>query len=221
MNRKIKFAEGEYYHIYNRGVDKRDIFLDKSDYNRFISLLFNANSINPVRTRRTSSGQGFTSTISRGETLTNIGAWCLMTNHFHILLKSKDDFGVSKFLQKVTTAYTMYFNQKYNRSGALFQGVFKSEYVDRDEYLKYLFSYIHLNPIKFIENSWKNKGIRDIKRVLDFLDNYNYSSYFDYLFDSRPEYKIITKEVFPEYFLSVDDFKNNILEWLKFRPYQD
>jgi len=215
MNRKIKFAIDEYYHIYNRGVDKKEIFLDIDDYNRFIFLLYKTNYIDPVHIQKT--GQGFTST-SRGETLTSIGAWCLMPNHFHLLLKSKDDIGVSKFLQKIATAYTMYFNKKYNRSGSLFQGTFKAEHVDKDEYLKYLYSYIHLNPIKLIQSDWKERGIEDIDGAKLFLNNYEYSSYLDYLKTDRNQKVVLDKEVFPEYFNSTEDFKNNIFDWLKFNP---
>ncbi len=149
MARKIKLAIGEYYHIYNRGVDKRDVFMDEDDYKRFTFLLFICNSDKSIEVRNYIKNGGETSV--RSNTIVDIGAYCLMPNHFHLLIREKTENGISKFIQKVSTAYTMYFNQKMDRSGALFQGVFKSKHIDSDEYLKYMFSYIHLNPIKIIQ----------------------------------------------------------------------
>jgi putative transposase len=200
MNRKVKFAPGEYYHIYNRGVDKRDIFIDKTDYDRFIFLLFHANGLNPVHTQQIKkNNQGFTLNI-QGETLIEIGAYCLMPNHFHLLVKEKSDGGISIFMSKLSTAYTMYFNKRYQRSGALFQGVFKSEHADRDEYLKYLFSYIHLNPVKIIDPNWRKNGPRDVEKINIFLIDYRYSSFQDYNGEKRGEATILNKKAFPEYF---------------------
>src|SRR5690606_36166474 len=100
--------------------------------------------------------------FDRGKTLVEIGAYCLMPNHFHILLKSKEDDGISKFMNKLGTSYSMYFNRRYERTGILFQGRYKAKHVESDEYLKYLFSYSHLNPIKIIDPSWKDRGLKDV-----------------------------------------------------------
>ena len=91
-----------------------------------------------------------------------------MPNHFHILVKEKIENGISKFMGKLTTGYSMYFNKRYDRTGSLFQGVFKSVHADSDEYLKYLFAYIHLNPIKLINPEWKENGIKDKNRANAF-----------------------------------------------------
>ncbi len=214
MNRKIKFSKGEYYHIYNRGVEKREIFTSESDYNRFVYLLYYANLFEPVN-MRSMINQGFPS-VNRGETLVDIGGWCLMPNHFHLLVKEKSNGGLSKFLSKLQTGYSMYFNKKNERTGALFQGSFKAEHLNTDEYLKYIYSYIHLNPIKLIQSDWKEKGINDIEKAKEFLLNYKYSSYLDYLNYNREENKIIKKESFPEYFESADVFEKEIFNWLNF-----
>jgi len=208
--RKIKFSEGEYYHIYNRGVDKRSIFNDSNDYNKFIESLYCANSTEPI-----GKNKGFPMII-KGETLTYIGAWCLMPNHFHLLVKEKSEGGLSKFLSKLQTSYSMYFNSKYKRNGSLFQGMFKAEHLDEDGYLKYIYSYIHLNPVKLIQSDWKEKGLDDIEKTKEFLNNYKYSSHCDYLNLNRRETKILNKKVFPEYFESVDIFTDEIFSWLKF-----
>src|ERR1035437_5820704 len=218
MNRKIKFSEGEYYHIYNRGVDKRDIFMDKYDYDRFLLLLEICNSNLPIDVREmkkniTSEGQTFG---ENSQTLINIGVWCLMPNHFHLLVSEKVEGGISLFFQKLLTAYSMYFNKKYNRKGSLFGSRFQAEHANTDNYLKYLYSYIHLNPVKLIQSDWKEKGIEDLEKAKDFLKNYEYSSYLDYSDYNRKENKILNKEVFPEYFESHEDFNNKLLDWLNF-----
>ena len=109
-NRKVSFAEGEYYHIYNRGTNKMPIFLDKNDYSRFIQSLFVLNSDSGIKFSDISPG--YTWTFDRGNTLTDIGAYCLMPNHFHLLVRAKNDTNVSVFMQKLMTSYSMYFNKK-------------------------------------------------------------------------------------------------------------
>ena len=88
--------------------------------------------------------------IDRGETLVDIGIYCLVPNHFHLLIKEKTENGISEFVKKVATGYSMYFNKKYERTGSLFEGPFKAKRIDTDEYLKYIFSYIHLNRKQII-----------------------------------------------------------------------
>jgi len=218
MSRNFNFAPGEYYHIYNRGVEKRRIFLKNYDYERMMFLLYICNNSEPVHIQ---NYRGLTSIekflLPRKRTIVDVGAVCLMPNHFHLLLKEKIDGGISLFMQKVTTAYTMYFNKINNHSGVLFQGTFKSKYVDKDEYLKYLYSYIHLNPAKIIEPNWKEKGIENHNKVKNFLDSYKFSSYLDFCGKIRPENSILNKRVFPGYFHDKASFENFINEWLEYK----
>jgi REP element-mobilizing transposase RayT len=213
--RKIIFASGEYYHIYNRGNSKQRIFRNKNDYERFIGLLFACNSSDNFKIDNLNKDQSLLDSI-RGKQIVYIGAYCLMPNHFHILLSGVDEGSVSKFMQKVITAYVMYFNKKYQRTGSLFEGKFKAEHVNNDKYLKYLFSYIHLNPVKLIEPKWKEKGIQNNIKVMEYLKGYRYSSYLDYLGIKRPENIILNADRFPNYFSSLSDFKNEIFEWINF-----
>ncbi|MEI6580665.1 MAG: transposase [bacterium] len=215
--RKINFVEGEYYHIYNRGNSKQKIFNDKEDYLRFISLLYISNSNEGFRFFNTSRNMSIYE-IDKGSPLVSIGAYCLMPNHFHILITQKKKNGISQFMQKLSTGYSMYYNKKYERTGSLFEGKFKSQHLGTDKYLKYLFSYIHLNPVKLIQNDWKEKGIKNKKDVIDYLEKYSYSSYLDYLnFESkRPEFNILTPNFFPEYFPTKDKFQKEIFEWLSY-----
>jgi len=218
MSRNFSFAPGEYYHVYNRGVEKRKIFLKKSDYDRMMFLLYICNNTEPVHIqnyRGLISMEKFS--LPREETLVDIGAVCLMPNHFHLLLKEKIDNGISLFMQKLTTAYTMYFNKLNDRSGALFQGTFKSVHANKDEYLNYLYAYIHLNPIKIIESNWKEEGIKNLSKAKDFLDSYKFSSYQEYCGQVRPESYILNRKVFPDYFQDKSSFRDFINDWLKFR----
>ena len=211
--RKVNFIVGEYYHLYNRGNSKQKIFLDQEDYNHFVKLLYLCNSTRSITYRDISMN---VYDFDREETLVYIGAYCLMPNHFHFLVKEKAENGISKFMQKISTAYSMYFNKKYKRTGGLFEGKFKSQYIGIDRYLKYIFSYIHLNPIKLIEPKWKEIGIKNIKGAVVFLNNYQHSSYLDYLNEDRLRIKILDKKEFPKYFPSKESFKKEIFEWLNY-----
>ncbi len=213
--RKVSFAEGEFYHIYNRGNSKQKIFQSKSDYERFMGLLFLSNTRNGFSFFNLIK-DGHLYDFDRGDTVVDIGAYCLMSNHFHILIKAKEEVGVSKFMQKLTTAYVMYYNQKYKRTGGLFEGKFKSEHVSNDRYLKYIFSYIHLNPVKLIDSKWKEHKLADKKKVLSFLRGYPFSSFLDYQDSDREQYLIINRKPFPDYFPTAKDFEEEIFEWFNY-----
>lgn len=218
MNRKIDISVGEYYHLYNRGVEKRDIFIDPADYRRFILLLNIFNKEKPVNVRDVKRLVSTSSkSTNKEETLVDIGAYCLMPNHFHLLIKEKKEGGIRTFIHKLTTGYTMYFNKRYERVGPLFQGTFKSEHANSDEYLKYLFSYIHLNPLKLVDPKWKEEGLINIPETKSFLESYQYSSYLDYHNPEKFNSEILNKDSFPEYFNSVEDFDKNIFDWMEYK----
>src|SRR3989344_1162446 len=209
--RKKTFVSEEYYHLYNRGNSKQKIFHDKQDYYRFISLLYACNSVNNFKIYdlgKTETPYDF----ERGSLLIYIGAYVIMPNHFHILITQTEDGDISKFMQKLATAYVMYYNKKYNRTGSLFEGKFKAEHLDNDVYLKYIFSYIHLNPVKLIDKNWKEKGIRNKKEALNYLAQYSYSSYTDYMGKERTQNRILNRKVFPDYFPTTKEFSKEILE---------
>lgn len=214
--RKVSFAFGEYYHVYNRGNSKQDIFKEDRDYRRFQSLLYIANGTKSFEFREVRKDKTFD--FDNGDELVHIGAYCLMPNHFHILLTPAVEHGVQTFMQKLSTGYSMYFNKKYERTGGLFEGRFKSRHANTDEYLKYLFSYIHLNPIKLIQSDWKEVGIRDLEQSKKYLDEYKYSSLNDY-FSSRSESIIIEPDKFPEYFKEKEEVDEEILEWLTYHEF--
>ena len=213
--RMTAFVPGEYYHIYNRGNSKQKIFHDKEDYIRFLDLLYISNSFrkfNVFDIRKVSN----IFEMKRDNLHVSIGAYVIMPNHFHIIITQTENGNVSKFMQKLTTAYSMYYNKKYKRTGGLFEGKFKSIHIPDDRYLKYLFSYIHLNPIKLIQPKWKEEGIQNKKQSFQYLNEYEFSSYFDYKNIKRPYSLILSKNAFPEYFPTKKSFEKEIIEWVNY-----
>lgn len=215
MERYIEFSIGEFYHVYNRGNDKKRIFSDSHDYERFMKLLFICNGRKPIVYK---SVRGATlDEIDRGEELVDIGAYCLMPNHFHLLLHEKQENGLTDFMRKLNTAYAMYFNRRHKRTGSLFEGTFRAEHADTDEYLQYLFAYIHLNPVKLIDQEWKKRGLRDMAATKAYLKKYKYSSYVDYISDDdREESAILNRGAFPAYFSSKKEFQDYLNDWLNY-----
>lgn len=207
MIRKEPFAIGEYYHLYNRGIEKRIIFLDTQDYRHFIFLLYICNTIRSITLR--DIGASF----DRKETIVDIGAYCLMPNHFHILAKEKIENGISTYMSKILTSYSMYFNKKYRRTGRLYENTFRSSRASNDSYLKYLYSYMHLNPAKLINKHWRDQKKRKYGDLLDYVFAYPYSSLHEYI-DLR--FRIINPSAFPQYFMKPSDHKKELFGWLHF-----
>lgn len=225
MERKISFAIGEYYHLYNRGVNKSKTFFDKHDYWRFIFLLYLCNSDRPVHLDnqlKYTLGSSLPKikhtifSIERGERLVDIGAYCLMPNHFHILVRERIEGGIPQLMLKLGTAYTSYVNKRHDRTGPVFNGPYKATHIGSDTYLKYLYAYIHLNPVKIIESSWKETRIRDRKKAENFLKKYQFSSYADYAIGETESMHILNKTKFPHYFEKSAEFDTYIADWLNY-----
>lgn len=228
--RKISITNGEYYHFYNRGNSKQIIFIDNQDYDRFVKLLFLCNSKKSINFRIDVVEKGIDAwEFDREEPITSICAWVLMPNHFHLYIKAENyrkpatsisskqvKNGAILFMQKIGTAYAKYFNTKYARTGSLFEGKFKSKQVTNDGQARYLFSYIHLNPVKLIQSNWKEVGIEDKRKAFEYVQDYEYSSLKDWLGFSRKESSIINKDILnhilPQNFSPSED----IFQWLSY-----
>jgi len=143
--RYTKFVIKEYYHVYNRGTDKRDIFLDKEDVWRFIQCLKELNSVEIIGSIYENSFRKRNKLGSLAPKLVNIIAYCLNQNHFHLILEPVEDDGIQKFMHRISTGYTNYFNKKNKRSGSLFQGTYKAKHISLNEYLLHLGVYVNLN----------------------------------------------------------------------------
>ena len=169
--RDLSFCTDCYYHIYNRGVEKRKIFQDRFDYWRFLETIgFYRKKPTPMKLSDYRRGKIGINKIDNQTELIKIYCYCLMPNHFHLIIQQIIDNGISEFMRKISDSFTRYFNTKHERVGSLFQGPFKAKLIETDEYLLQLSKYIHRNPkeLKFPHSVWE-------------LKQYPYSSYQYYL----------------------------------------
>jgi putative transposase len=171
----------------NRGVDKRTIVLDDKDRRRFVADLYSLNDTRPVESLNYHLAQAFESGLPyRAERkrvqLVQIHAWCLMGNHYHLLLSPTAKDGVSRFLQKLNMGYAKYFNERYVRTGALFQGKTKRILIENDRQFLYILPYIHLNPLDFMKGSreWRRQSIVNRAGALRWVTEYRWSSCRNY-----------------------------------------
>ncbi len=175
--RKIEI--GNYYHIYSRGVNKCSTYIEELDYLRFESLLEACNSKNKIVFRNYMKSQKEDATTP----IVTVFCYCLMPNHFHMILQEIHPGGISLFIQKVLSGYALYFNKKHNRTGALFGSRFKNKLVDNDLYFNYLLTYIWNNPIKIINPHYQSKEILYENSILTdeekaFAKNYPYKHFY-------------------------------------------
>jgi putative transposase len=178
-----EFTEDSYYHVYNRGVEKRVIFLDEQDYTVFLGLIKKYLS---GENHNTNNRHAFHTLNKEVQLL----AYCLMPNHFHLLFYQTSIDGVSKLMRRLVTGYVMYFNNKYARVGGLFQGTYKASRINADAYLLHISRYIHMNPQNYSE--WPYSSLRYYVRqepapkwlnsaqILDLFDN-NIEEYVEFL----------------------------------------
>ena len=178
MATRLPCTTDEWYHCYNRGVDKRIVFRHTRDYERFLALLYTSNG-NKSDTISSRFNLDLRSILAekddRGDALVDIAVYCLMPSHVHLVLKQLVDGGIAKFMQKVFTAYTMYFNSRSARTGALFAGTYKAKHIDSDRYLKCVVPYVLLNPIELLQPKWK-EGVRDLVAAKKQLLEYQFSN---------------------------------------------
>ncbi len=181
MKRPI-FLNDHFYHIFNRGADKRKVFNDKQDYQRFLFSVKGFNDVNSTLNfyRRLNVGSPTSLKPVEQKPLVEILCYCLMPNHFHLIARQLKENGITSFMRKLGTGYTNYFNQKYKRSGVLFQGKFKSVSIENDEYLNYLIQYIDLNPLELIEPDWKEKDLKNWNKSKEFLKTYQWGNCKNY-----------------------------------------
>lgn len=194
----------ELYHVLNKGVDGRIIFLDTQDYARFVHDLYEFNDTAPAlefnRSISRDSNVGRTTSYIR-ECLVDIHGWELMKDHYHLLLSERVENGITIFLRKMS-GYARYFNERHGRKGTLFQGNTKKILIERQEHFLYILHYIHLNSLDYLPGA-KKWRIRDkgntpeISKVLEHLKNYRWSSYPDYC-DKKNFPSILTKTFFDD-----------------------
>lgn len=219
--------EMDLYHVLNCGVEKRNIFLDTQDYWRFIHGLYEFNDKKPVENLGYRIAQK-RKVIDLGgrytprERLVDIHGWCLMKNHYHFLLSERVEGGISKFLQKLNAGYAKYFNERYKRSGTLFQGRTKKILIENDGQFNYILHYIHLNPLDYLKGAeeWRirSKGmIANHKQALEYLQKYRWSSYLDYIGEKNIP-SLLTTDFFKE---EHGDYRKAVSTYLRESKYSE
>lgn len=209
-NSRKQYYENGYYHIYNRGVEKRNIFQDQQDYGVFLSYLKEYLLPKDEKKLQTRLAEESLSWIEKSKILrslklnnffneVNLLAYCLMPNHFHFFVKQKSAGSIDKFMNSLCTRYTMYFNKRHGRVGPLYQGVYKAVSISSEPQLLHLSRYIHRQSLV----SKSQKGVA-------FLKQDQPSSYPEYLGKRKTEW-IYTEEV-----LSYFNADNSILSYESF-----
>ena len=194
----------ELFHVTNRGVDGRTLFLDEKDFVRFVHDLYEFNDrVNVTNLpHRIKKHLQNASPVEERERIVEIHGWCLMKDHYHLLLSELVEGGLSLFLRKLNIGYAKYYNEKYRRAGTLFQGRTRKTLVAREAYFLYVLHYIHLNPLDYLNGAekWRERsksGIRSARSALAFLEGYRWSSYLDYA-GKKNFPSIVTTDLFCE-----------------------
>ncbi|MBM3261743.1 hypothetical protein FJY93_05035 [Candidatus Kaiserbacteria bacterium] len=208
----------ELYHVLNRGVDKRDIFMDASDYLRFVHDMWEFNDIAPTQHAHHSfknldlRNPNFTEK-NAGTAIVDIHGWCLMKNHYHLLLSERVEGGLTKFLRKLNVGYANYFNERHEREGSLFQGRTKRVLIERDAHFMHILHYIHFNPLDFVSTAsgWREHAIEKITDAKRQLELYRWSSYHDYC-GKKNFPSILTRDLFSD---SSVQFEREALAYLR------
>ncbi len=171
----------EFFHLLNRGVEKKDVVLDEGDRMRFVRSLYTFNDINLAPNGFTQKAEWEDLHRPR-EPLVHIHAWCLMKNHYHLLVSPADDDikNISYFMKKLNMGYAKFFNEKYERTGYLWQGKYKKIHVANDSQFLYIPYYIHLNPLDYTHPNWRTGQVTDVQASLKALSEYRWSSFLDY-----------------------------------------
>ena len=213
----------EFYHTINRGVDKRKIFLDDQDRFRFIHDLFEFNDQDLVKTTFYAFSKIKKQVVKIEQKqekkkprklLVNILAFCLMDNHYHLLLEPLVEGGVSKFMKKLNMGYSRYFNTRHERQGTLFEGRYKRVLVKNEAHFIHLPYYIHLNPLDFKFYGWRERKIKNHKEAMKFLEDYRWSSHLDYI--GKKNFPSVTqREFLLDFFGGPKEYKRKIREWLQ------
>ena len=214
-------VNNEIYHIVVRGVGDSLIFKDKDDYYRGIFSLYEFNTTDPVeirerrKIRKVQKASGGQASDAR-KLLVEVLAFCFMPNHIHLLLRQLKDKGITQFMRKVGTGYATYFNERYNRKGHLFQSRFRAVHIKTEDQLRTVFVYTHTNSISLIEPKWKEKGIENPKKVIEFLENFKWSSYPDYI--GKKNFPSVTER---EFLLEVmggeEGCRKFVEDWVKYK----
>lgn len=197
--RIVPFFNDQIYHIYNRGVEKRRIYENRRTHLRFLETLKYYRLEGP-KPKFSNSFENPLFQPDLNKKIVDIICYCLMPNHFHLLIKQLNEGGISEFIAKLTNSYTKFYNTKFNRIGPLFQGQFKAVLIESDEQLVHVSRYIHLNPV--------------VSYLVKRPEQYEWSSYKEYL--SQEPYGLCAKEDILSFFKSLKDYEDFILDQVSY-----
>ncbi|QQG37846.1 MAG: transposase [Candidatus Kaiserbacteria bacterium] len=207
----------EFYHALNRGVEGRKLFLDDRDRFRFVHDLWEFNDSAPAPEFSRYRDLRNPDTLPARERIVDIHGWCLMSNHYHLLLSECREGGLSYFLRKLNVGYANYFNERYERQGSLFQGRTKKILIASDAHFLHILHYIHLNPLDFLRatRDWRAGRIVGRGRAIEHLQKYRWSSYLDYC--SRKNFpSVVTTELFVDVFKNYEKVIRSYLQDMEF-----
>lgn len=211
--RKIQFINDGYYHILNHGIDGRNIFMDETDYDRFLESLkeFNTTEITTIQSCRYYRNRIPKQPTIPFQPLVKILCYCLMPNHFHLLLKQLAESSIREFMRKIGAGYANYFNLKYERRGHLFEGAFTAVPILKENQFLHISRYIHLNALDLFEPCWRDGKINDWEKTKKILENYPWSSYS--IFIGKRAADFCHPELLGEIFQKPDDYENFVKDW--------
>jgi len=210
------YSTNRYTLVWNTGAENRVIFSSKEDFDRFEAYLYLLNSRESPRVSNFFSGSREHNIFEtgRGERLVAIGAYAYTPKSFYILIKHLNADGLSKFMQKLQTAYTMYFNKKYAHRGRLFHSAYIPEDATSEEHLKYLLSLVHLSPASLFSDDWMSAGEGELLTFAFRAMQYRYSSAGEYI---KKKFIIVDPTEFPDYFLRTRDATVSAKHWIRFK----
>lgn len=232
MPLRIPIQVGAVYHVINRGVEKRKIFMKPQDYSRFVLGLYffndrdaNADIWTKLQYRKDSTLNilGYPDHPSgdngllenKRERIIDLLAFTLMPNHFHLIIREIKEGGIASFMQKMG-GYVRYFNAQYNRVGPLFQGRYKAVEIKDEGQLRTTFVYVHTNPVELKEPEWKDLKVKNAKNAINWLGQYRWSSYHDYI--GNPTFPDVTqRDLFSKLYSSEKECRQAIDDWILFK----
>lgn len=220
MIRKEKFVPGEYYHIYSRTILNLPEFKDREKANKLAQTFLLGNStassqaFDYLRTTRNSTLEKAIEISKRGERLVDILCYSIMPDHYHLLLRELKENGITSFIRRCNTSIAKYINTKFDRSGPLFGGNFKSKHIDSNEYLLHLSVYIHLNPLDFLSGKeWRFSKLKDWQLEKEKLLNYRWSSLKAFLDENFKDQIISGTEIILDQFKNKKEYEMFLMDW--------
>ena len=218
MTTKADFATGQYYHVYTRGVDRRKVFMDKSDFERFFISLFLFND----KTYKSIAGRGEDRLLRRcfvettqydpREKLVDIVTFNLLTNQMHMILVPLQDDGISRFMHRVLMGYAQYFNKKNDRVGALFE-TYKAKVVTSQSYLEHMVPYTHLNTIDMFGLPWRDGLVENWEQAKRHLEEHRWSGH--HVAMRRPQkLPVVSEEYLHKMYPTSEGYLEHLKGWI-------